>query len=405
MSELIASDGRSRTSTVPAPAQNLTPPSSSSRPSLERAIFGVSYLAAAVAGTVVLPTGHGFSEFAPAAAVLLAVSTRFYLRQTWGWIGCQQAAFVLLMFTAPLNLVPLIALGCWIAGDREREPNLRYVLQGACNQWYALIAAVLLSALAPGPAAWQHWQAYVETFAGEFLIATGILALRCRVRGDRMLLSEEIAVLAVDACLTPIGLTAAVDLRSAPAGALALMTGAIGLLAMVDHERRGRLTETERARKDSLTALANRALFEEAGVACESRCRRTGLDAGLLLIDLDEFKPINDTFGHQAGDLVLRGFAARLRNATRSVDVPARLGGDEFAVILGEPMDLARVTQLADILRERLSEPVRLPDGQPVPVSFSVGHGLFGSETSFEAAVAAADAALYEDKRARRAGR
>jgi len=88
------------------------------------------------------------------------------------------------------------------------------------------------------------------------------------------------------------------------------------------------------ASRDPLTGLFNRRRLEEELSSHLAASRRYGTTGALLVLDLDHFKPINDTFGHQAGDLVLRAVGEILRTATREADVPARLGGDEFVVLL-----------------------------------------------------------------------
>lgn len=386
----------------PTPEYGAELRSAEGRQWIEYSAFGISYLIAAAVCALVLPPGHPISLLAPAAAILLVVSSRFYVQLSWGWIGCQQAAFVLLAFTLPLNFVPMAAFFCLLVGERDAKPTTHYVLSSAANSWYALIASVLLAALAPGAANWHQWPAYAAAFGGEALISPLISAARGAVRKAPLVLTEELTVIAVDVSLALIGLAAAVELHSAPGGALALMAGTTGLLALLNHEHGQRRVQTERALKDPLTGLANRTLFSESGAACEARCRRSDQHAALLLIDLDDFKLINDTYGHQAGDEALLAFANGLRQATRAIDVPARLGGDEFAVIVAEPIAPGAARHAAETLRQRLARPARLSNGETVPIRFSIGFALFGSQSSLEDAILQADAALYADKRSRK---
>jgi diguanylate cyclase (GGDEF)-like protein len=365
----------------------------------DRLALGLTYVVAAIIGAVALPIGHHFWAVAPAAALLFAVAMLFNLRVApAGWVACTQAAFVLLAFTLPLNLVPLVVLALTAVTQFRGRP-VTSVLSAGCNCWYALATVLLLEILAPGPARWSHWAAYVATFSAAFAFSSLVYALRCRVRGWKVSLSDELAVLGLDACLTSIGLVAAAQLNSAPVAAIALMTGATGLLALIDHEHGERRAQTERALRDPLTDLANRALFHEAGSACEARCARSGQQAALLLIDLDDFKAINDSHGHIAGDEVLCALAQTLRDLTRAADVAARLGGDEFALILGEPIGLDDAQRVADALRQRVNRPVELSDGRCVDVGLSIGLALFGHERSLDEALAEADRALYADKR------
>jgi diguanylate cyclase (GGDEF)-like protein len=365
----------------------------------ERLIFGGGFLLTAVLCALLLPAGHGFSWLAPLALVLLALSMRFNVQRTGNsWTSCEQAAFVLVAFTLPLNLLPLAMFACGLITQPRRPRPVLTVIVTGCNSWAGVAAALLLSALAPGPASWHHWPGYVIAFGSQILVAVLIFAARERIKGRRMPLEDGISAVSIDASLTPIGLAAAVELHAAPGASVTLMLGATALLALTHHEHRQRIVQTERALRDPLTGLANRALFDEAGAACESRCQRNAQQAALLLVDLDDFKRVNDTLGHRAGDEVLCAFAERMRDTTRAVDLPARVGGDEFALILAEPIDITAARHVAEDLRVRLSAPIELSNGQLIQVHASIGLALFGAATPLEAAAAQADAALYEEK-------
>ncbi len=370
---------------------------------VERLVFGFAYLAAAFTCMFVLPKGHGFSVTAPVAVILAVVSERVSLQQRETVVTCSQAALVLLVFAIPLNLAPFAILFCTAVGmPLQGRRSLSQFLMGAANSWWGFGAPVLLALLAPGPASWSHWLAYVAAFGGQALIHDALFAVRFRIADLHVGPSEWVASLSTEACLTPVGLTAATELHSRPAAALALMLGVIGLFALSGRESRERWAQTERALRDPLTGLANRALFDEAVSACEARCQRKNEDAALLLVDLDNFKDINDALGHPAGDEVLCAFADGLRTAVRAGDLAARMGGDEFAVSLAEPMDLDRARRVTKALREHFAEPITLSSGQEVRVGFSVGAALFGSQTSAPDAMVEADTALYSDKRARK---
>jgi len=128
--------------------------------------------------------------------------------------------------------------------------------------------------------------------------------------------------------------------------------------------------------------------------------RREGVGTGVLFVDLDGFKVINDTFGHAAGDEVLQTVAHRLRELTRPSDTIGRLGGDEFAVVIpgtGQP----RLTQLAAAIDGALSEPHRIY-GRIVTVSGSIGTHLALAGDDAKAALHAADTAMYAAKQKRK---
>ena len=115
----------------------------------------------------------------------------------------------------------------------------------------------------------------------------------------------------------------------------------------------------EQAVRDPLTGLANRMLLEERLRAVLARDGRSGATTGLLFLDLDGFKQVNDRLGHLVGDAVLQAVAQRLTGAVRPSDTVARVGGDEF-VVLVEDTDEESLGQLVDRLRASVTEPLAL---------------------------------------------
>lgn len=152
------------------------------------------------------------------------------------------------------------------------------------------------------------------------------------------------------------------------------------------------------AAHDPLTGLANRAQLRSQACLAAAAARRHGHTAALLLLDLDDFKGINDTHGHPVGDRVLQVVAERLREAVRTDDVVARLGGDEFAVLLPyveSPVDALRV---ADKLLIALGRPVRV-EGLELAIGASVGVACCPQDAQdADALLRAADLALYAAK-------
>jgi diguanylate cyclase (GGDEF)-like protein/hemerythrin-like metal-binding protein/PAS domain S-box-containing protein len=151
---------------------------------------------------------------------------------------------------------------------------------------------------------------------------------------------------------------------------------------------------------DGLTGLANRTLFLDRLRQSVLASRRTGDGFALLACDLDGFKSINDTYGHEAGDQVLRVAAERLRSCCREVDTAARTGGDEFALILPGMSDPNGAPLVANRLIVALGEPITV-DGDSCSVGASVGISLYPRDgQTIEALVRAADAAMYASKAA-----
>ena len=154
----------------------------------------------------------------------------------------------------------------------------------------------------------------------------------------------------------------------------------------------------EQAVTDPLTELANRRRFMSALGTELQRAARFGQSVALVLADLDNFKSVNDTFGHQTGDRVLTAFADVLRERVRDIDLAARLGGEEFAILLPET-DVAGGERLAERLRDAV-ERLRLPeeDGAPVTITASFGVAAYPESANAADLLAAADAALYAAK-------
>ena len=168
------------------------------------------------------------------------------------------------------------------------------------------------------------------------------------------------------------------------------------VLRAAEQERLSRLTH--QAFHDSLTRLPNRALFSDRLQHALDRMTRRQQSIAVLFLDLDEFKPINDNFGHDAGDRLLVAVGHRLQGCLRPEDTIARLGGDEFTVLLEDITDVRYAISVAERIAEALQEPFQL-DGHEATVTASIGIAVGnGRETNTDELVRNADVAMYEAK-------
>ena len=152
------------------------------------------------------------------------------------------------------------------------------------------------------------------------------------------------------------------------------------------------------AQQDHLTGLLNRYAFEERFKQSMTLARRYKREIGLLFIDLNKFKEINDVWGHNCGDEVLKAMADQLLSCMRKADSAARYGGDEFVVLLSEIEHPDHVFVVADKVR-RMAANLRLPDGREVVLDISIGVSLYPDNgDTLEALLRHADADMYRNK-------
>ncbi|HSP39340.1 MAG TPA: bifunctional diguanylate cyclase/phosphodiesterase, partial [Frankiaceae bacterium] len=153
------------------------------------------------------------------------------------------------------------------------------------------------------------------------------------------------------------------------------------------------------AQHDPLTGIANRALLEDSVAEALTQSDADGVGCALLLLDLDNFKNINDTLGHVAGDKLLVEVAHRLVASVRPGDLVARLGGDEFAILLRDLVEPIEADQLATSMLERLRVPLML-EGLRISIEGSIGAAVYpGDAEGVEGLLRCADVAMYRAKR------
>lgn len=155
----------------------------------------------------------------------------------------------------------------------------------------------------------------------------------------------------------------------------------------------------EQATIDDLTKVYNRRFFLKQAEAEFSRSRRHQISCALIMIDLDHFKAVNDSYGHDTGDLVLQVISARIRENLREEDLMGRLGGEEFAVLLPDT-DLAGAMKIAERIRGTLEARPAVKDGTDIKVTASLGAaaGIPGQKGELAGLIKSADDALYSAK-------
>jgi diguanylate cyclase (GGDEF)-like protein len=225
------------------------------------------------------------------------------------------------------------------------------------------------------------------------------------------LLGRELVVVSLALLSLPIAL--ALSLRDALTGSMVVLASvvvvAVGLrMALLTRRadlfgraQAGRVALLSRlALHDPLTGLPNRTLLEDRLAMAVAGQRRSGSVLAVLFCDLDKFKLINDTVGHEAGDAVLVVIAERLRRAVRATDTVSRLGGDEFVVLCPDLKGEDELIEVVERLLALISEPMEVA-GHQVVVSCSVGVSVVRSgaaPTSLADLVREADAAMYRAK-------
>ncbi len=306
-----------------------------------------------------------------------------------------------------LRLVGPAAAAVWVPLDLAVVTALVAISGGATSPLWVLYAAVLLpAAFAAGTAGVAMASAAVAAaYAGALPLLAGRLDTAPAALG-------RIALLLAALLPAQRGI---VELRRKRQRVAALRRSerdrALELEALsAELEARNRELdrlnrELERAAvTDSLTGLPNRRYLLQTVRTAIGRVRRrraegsANRDLGVLMVDLDRFKRINDLFGHEAGDAVLREAAQRIRRAVREADIVVRWGGEEFLVLAPE-VDRARLGELADRIRERVAATAaHTSRGGAVPTTCSVGYAAWPLDAeerlSWEDAVALADAAL-----------
>lgn len=154
---------------------------------------------------------------------------------------------------------------------------------------------------------------------------------------------------------------------------------------------------TEAANRDQMTGLPNRRYLFDTGKKTFDKCQKSGRTATVALIDIDYFKKINDRFGHEAGDMVIRQLADDLRDAGSEATIATRLGGDEFCLLLPDYDQAAAIAHCHKVYETFASRKLRYRSKE-LPITVSIGVSS-GTETSFDEALRVADTHMYDAKK------
>ena len=175
------------------------------------------------------------------------------------------------------------------------------------------------------------------------------------------------------------------------------------LAAEVAERRKAQERLTQLAHHDALTGLPNRALLKERFNLAVSQAKRHHKTLGVLLLDLDGFKQVNDTLGHEVGDALLVSIGQALRDIVRETDTVARLGGDEFVLLLSDVTDDTSVAGVAEKILAWLAEPIAAGPEHSLRAGASIGIALYPNDgTDLETLLRLADTAMYQAKSAGR---
>ena len=262
--------------------------------------------------------------------------------------------------------------------------------------YYSILQLAFVQWLTGGPES-----AFRELFVIAIVLGAGVHPPR---RAAPFLLATA-AVVAAPLIYSPAGGTA----EEVAAHLLLWLSIGVAVMVLMDFIRQQRIAlqrdqeaAEERARIDALTGLFNRRSFEDLVVGEITDSRRRGSPLSLVIIDIDEFKEVNDVYGHLAGDTCLKDLAEAIRQAVRGRDKWFRWGGDEFAVLLPET-ELLAAKMLSDRLAAEVSARCQRPDGAPLHLTYGAASLL--PDDDMASLVERADRELLAEKRTASRGR
>lgn len=360
------------------------------------AVSATAFLAVAVPLAVFGHTSRHVTAVDGVALLAFIALTRLEYEVGIGSATPSQLAFVPLLFIFPLKLVPIaVCVGSVVATGaltrRGRKPTMCPNAFGAA--WFTLPPVLLLMAAGEHAFSWHRWPLYLAAVALQCaadLVPAAIFERTVNATPLRPLVAVLGTVYGFDLLLTPIGMLIAGEGGWAFLAVLPF-TGVLYLLSLERRRSRDALQEVGRLSElthfDALTGAANRRSFDERLAVEQSRAMRSGSDLSICVLDLDRFKAYNDTFGHPAGDELLRRAVHAWSAVLRPEVLLARIGGEEFGLILPDA-SLDAVEAVVERLR-RVT---------PRETTFSAGIVTWDGEESLDDAIVRADAALYRAK-------
>jgi diguanylate cyclase (GGDEF)-like protein len=371
----------------------------------------------------------------------------------WGWVmggavtwGTSLYAALLMALlarhgTLELSHDPALLIACWLValGTAFGVFAAASVTLADWRAWLGIsaglafglstVGCLMLVSLQPvNPWVWlwaQSWMLSLSVLSASALLvgfimaSEGLLGLKpWQVKVTPFLAGAALMAMLVEVVSDEVSSGAASTLAGLPTTHAALLAGVASILGLavtrfmsrIDRHLVDRADGLEQSLRkansdlqkiayyDALTKLPNRLVFEDKLLAAVGRVDQVKSRLAVLFIDLDGFKPINDSFGHSSGDAVLRQVGERLRSLSRSADTMARVGGDEFLMLLEGDADEQSAAQVATRMLATLSEPYSI-GSREVAVSASIGIVFYPDGGSQTKLIARADAAMYAAKR------
>jgi diguanylate cyclase (GGDEF)-like protein len=337
-------------------------------------------------------------------AVAAGASARLSFRTSSNHLVAAPTAVYVVCAAVLVGPLGALAVGIVAGAIWLRSPRAAQVFSSSLAAIHAAVAAAVCAQFAAAPRSYLLGECAAAAIAGGFVWVAGQAAMyRARqISMHRLWRVETPSTLGEVA--VAVGAAPAIILVYRDAGIAPVALFAALLIASFAAFRayRTRLldlhAEVERlSRSDPLTGAANRRAF---GERLDHECRRlarSGMPFALLLIDLDRFKQINDTYGHAAGDYVLQKLTSRMHSRLRQEDLLARFGGDEFAVISSGVNDATDLEALASALTDIASDGL-VYEGRAVGVGASIGAVLAVGAETVDELLRRADVALYDAK-------